>query len=133
MEDTDSEGEDEELHHIYRVPATGEQKRKPKDNCPKSVSTEQSATSQNESLKVLAATKEMMQTLMDKMNEIAQTSNNLPARQQHTNYSGRKSVTCYGCQQQGHIIRDCPNKNDINAEGPEIQDSRGNQASLKQP
>ena len=31
-EEFGSEGEEEEPHHIYRVPVTGEQKRKPKDN-----------------------------------------------------------------------------------------------------
>ena len=133
VEGIESETEDEELHHINRVPTTGEQKRKPKDNRPKKEDTGQSEASQSESLRIIEATKDMMQTFMDKMKEIAQPANHPTGGQQYSNYQGRKPVTCYGCQQQGHIIRDCPNKNNTNVESPEIQDSRGNQVSLKQP
>ena len=133
VEGIESETEDEELHHINRVPTTGEQKRKPKDNRPKKEDTGQSEASQSESLRIIEASKDMMQTFMDKMKEIAQPANHPTGGQQYSNYQGRKPVTCYGCQQQGHIIRDCPNKNNTNVESPEIQDSRGNQVSLKQP
>ena len=67
IEDIESETEDEELHHIYRVPTTGEQKRKPTDNRPKKEGTGQPEASQGESLKIIEATKDMMQTFMDNM------------------------------------------------------------------
>ena len=127
-EEIESEGEDEELHHINRVPATGEQKRKPRDNWPKKAVAEQPETQQSESLKVITAAKDMMQTFMDKMKEIAQPINGPPVRQQYGNPPGRRSITCYGCQQQGHIIRDCPNR----ASKTENQGGRGNNASLQQ-
>ena len=132
-EEVESEGEDEDLHHIYRVPTTVEQKRKPRDNWPKKAIAEQPEIPQNESLKVITAAKDMMQTFMDKMKEIAQPINGPPARQQYGNPPGRRLITCYGCQQQGHIIRDCPNRGSKNAEKKtENQGGRGNNASLQQ-
>ena len=61
-------------------------------------------------------TKDMMQTFLDKMKEILQPMNGPPVRQQYGNPPGRRLITCYGCEQQGHIIRDCPNRASKNAE-----------------
>ena len=90
IEDIESETEDEELHQIYRVPTTGEQKRKPKDNRPRKEGTGQSEASQSESLKIVKATKDIIQTFVDKMKEIAQPANCPPGRQQYSNYQDRK-------------------------------------------
>ena len=133
IEEVESGGEDEDLHHIYRVPTTDEQKRKPRDNWPKKAVAKQPEIPQNESLKVITAAKDMMQTFMDKMKEITQPINGPPARQQYGNPSGRRLITCYGCQQQGHIIRDCPNRASKNGEKKtENQGGRGNNAALQQ-
>ena len=66
-EEFGSEGEEEEPHHIYRAPVTGKQRRKPKDNGLKKGVSALPEPSQSESLKVITAAKEMMQTFMDKM------------------------------------------------------------------
>ena len=91
-EEIESEGEDEELHRIYRVPTTSEQKRKPKDNWSKKAVPEQVETSQSESLKVITAAKDMMQTFTDKMKEIAQPIIGSIGKQQFGNHPGRRLV-----------------------------------------
>ena len=59
-EEVESEGEDEDLHHIHRVPTTGEQKRKPRYNWPEKAVAEQPEIPQSESLKVITAAKDMV-------------------------------------------------------------------------
>ena len=132
-EEFGSEGEEEEPHQIYRVPVTGEQKRKPKDNGLKKGVSELPEPPQSESLKVITAAKEMMQTFMDKMKEIAQPVTGSAARPQYGNSYGGRMITCYGCQQQGHILRNCPQKSNRNAgKKPENQGNRENHTPMQQ-
>ena len=98
----------EEPEHVYRVPQKSDrqEKKKPKSQEVKSEKDESEAEIQ---LKLLTETRDLMQTLVtqitaiangQKGSQISQTRNNQP----------RRGVVCFKCNEEGHVIRDCPRK-----------------------
>ena len=48
-----------------------------------------------------------MQNLVTQVANIANGKQSTPTTQQRANQS-RRGAVCYGCDEQGHVIRDCP-------------------------
>ena len=99
---------DEELDRAYRVPTRSERQH-PKNTHQSEPQTEQkqhsSSTTESETIKVLSETKDLIQMLVTQMKEQSLRD---PGKKMQGN--GRRRVVCYGCQQVGHVLRDCPNK-----------------------
>ena len=111
-DNSDLEDDGEMINHAYRVPNGTEkgQNRRQKVTEQKKGLSEQTPSSQTESMKVLADTKGMMKTFISQLQEIMQSGSNQSNRMPQMQPSRGKTVVCYGCQQTGHYLRECPQK-----------------------
>ena len=106
--DTDEEysSENEELEHVYRVPQKSERpaSKKPKNE---EVKSEKVASESDIQHKLLTETRDLMQTLVS---QIAAIANDRLGKQTTSlrNNQPRRGVVCFKCNEQGHVIRDCP-------------------------
>ena len=106
----DSADDSAEPDHVCRVPTKSERPipKKPSHQEKKS-ETEGSVTGSDGSLKLLSETRDLMQNLVTQVANIANGKQSTPITQPRANQP-RRGVVCYGCNEQGHIIRDCPRK-----------------------
>ena len=108
-EESDTVGEYKQREHIYRVPAAAEQKGKPCGNGKKK-ETPEPVSSQIDSMTVLSDTKDVMQMFMDQLKEITKQNAHFSNNSHNSKSSVARDITCYGCQQKGHILRECPKR-----------------------
>ena len=111
-ENSDLEDDGEMINHAYRV-SNGTKKgqnRRQKVTEQKKGPSEQTPSSQTESMKVLADTKGMMETFISQLQEIKQSGSNQSNRMPQMQPSKGETVVCYGCQKTGHYLRECPQK-----------------------
>ena len=111
-DNSDLEDDGEMINRAYRVPNDTEkgQSRRQKVTEQKKGLSEQTPSSQTESMNVLADTKGMMETFISQLQEIMQSGSNQSNRMPQMQPSRGKTVVCYGCQQTGHYLRECPQK-----------------------
>ena len=127
-EESDTDGEYKQREHIYRVPAAAEQKGKPGGNGKKK-ETPEPVSSQIDSMTVLSETKDVMQMFMDQLKEITKQNAHFPNNSQNSKSSGARTITCYGCQQKGHILRECPKRGSrMDPQNPMNQNNANSQA-----
>ena len=75
----------------------------------KTENTECSVAGSDGSLKLLTETRHLMQNLVTQVANIANGKQSTPTTQPRTSQP-RRGVVCYGCNDQGHVIIDCPRK-----------------------
>ena len=100
------------INHAYRVQNGTEksQNRKQKFTKQMKESSEQSHSSQTDSMKMLADTKDRMETFMSQLQENIQQGSSQSIRISRMPPSRGKTVVCYGSQQTGHYLRECLQK-----------------------
>ena len=108
--DTDEEccSDTEEPEHVYRVPQKSERPvtKNPKSQEAKSEKDESESEIQ---LKLLTETRDLMQTLVTQIAAIANGQQGTQISQTRSNQP-RRGVVCFKCNEEGHVIRDCPRK-----------------------
>ena len=52
----------------------------------------------------------MIETFMGQIKELIKSNSNISNRLPQKQSSRSKVMVCYGCQQTGHFLRDCPQK-----------------------
>lgn len=65
-----------------------------------------------ESLKVLNEAKDMLQTLMNQMQMVVKDKGQVGTQPHSSRPFKGRNIVCYCCQEEGHVIRDCPKGND---------------------
>ena len=96
---------------VCRVPLKSERPiaKKPTHQERKTENTECSVAGSDGSLKLLTETRDLMQNLVTQEANIANGKQSTPTTQPR-NSQPRTRVVSYGCNEQGHVIRDCPRK-----------------------
>ena len=61
---------------------------------------------------MLNEAKDMLQTLMNQMQMVVKDKGQVGTQQYSSRPFKGKNVVCYCCQEEGHVIRDCPKRND---------------------
>ena len=113
----DSDGEEyqedvTDIDHVYRIPAKSEKpavKKQVKQE-QKSENVDHVKSGSDDSQKLLAETKNLMQNLVTQIENIAQSNQGKQTIQQPRFSQQRRGIVCYGCHEQGHISRDCPKR-----------------------
>ena len=113
----DSDGEEyqedvTDIDHVYRIPAKSEKpavKKQVKQE-QKSENVDHVKSGSDDSQKLLAETKNLMQNLVTQIENIAQSNQGKQAIQPPRFSQQRRGIVCYGCHEQGHISRDCPKR-----------------------
>lgn len=98
------------IDHACRVPPRAEkpsEKKFTKQEL-KSENRERAAGS-DDSLKLLTETRDLVQNLVTQIKDIASSSQSKQTVQPIASQQ-RRGIVCYGCNEQGHIIRDCPKR-----------------------
>ncbi|MEW8546416.1 MAG: hypothetical protein AB2693_23100, partial [Candidatus Thiodiazotropha sp.] len=110
----ESQDEEDELERVCRLPAKNDaaQKKKAEKTDQKKDLGNQRNITEKESMKVLTEAKDMMQSLMNQMQEIVKASNTTSTQKQEPKSFRGRNIVCYGCSQLGHVIRECPQRND---------------------
>ena len=112
--DEESQDEGEDLKRICRLSAKKEKAQDKKDlneNESKNGLGNAKQTAETESLKVLTEAKNMMQKLMKQMQDIVKSNGPVTTMQQEQKPFRGRNVVFYGCSQIGHVIRECPQRN----------------------
>lgn len=112
--DEESQDEGEDLKRVCRLPAKKEKaqdKKELNENELKNDLGNAKQTAETESLKVLTEAKDMMQKLMKQMQDIVKSNGPVTTMQQEQKPFRGRNVVCYGCSQIGHVIRECPQRN----------------------
>ena len=108
--DTDEEccSDTEEPEHVYRVPQKSE---RPVTKNPKSqeVKSEKDESESEIQLKLLTETRDLIQTLVTQITAKANGQQGTQISQTRNNQR-RGGVVCFKCNEEGHVIRDCPRK-----------------------
>ena len=108
--DTDEEccSDTEEPEHVYRVPQKSE---RPVTKNPKSqeVKSEKDESESEIQLKLLTETRDLIQSLVTQITAIANGQQGTQISQTRNNQR-RRGVVCFKCNEEGHVIRDCPRK-----------------------
>ena len=113
----DSDGEEYQedvidIDHVYRIPAKSEKpavKKQVKQE-QKSENVDNVKSGSDDSQKLLAETKNLMQNLVTQIENIAQSNQGKQTIQPPRFSQQRRGIVCYGCHEQGHISRDCPKR-----------------------
>ena len=113
----DSDGEEyqedvTDIDHVYRIPAKSEKpavKKQVKQE-QKSENVDNVKSGSDDSQKLLAETKNLMQNLVTQIENIAQNNQGKQTIQPPRFSQQRRGIVCYGCHEQGHISRDCPKR-----------------------
>ena len=113
----DSDGEEyqedvTDIDHVYRIPAKSEKpavKKQVKQE-QKSENVDNVKSGSDDSQKLLAETKNLMQNLVTQIENIAQSNQGKQTIQPPRFSQQRRGIVCYGCHEQGHISRDCPKR-----------------------
>ena len=113
----DSDGEEyqedvTDIDHVYRIPAKSEKpavKKQVKQE-QKSENVDNVKSGSDDSQKLLAETKNLMQNLVTQIENIAQSNQGKQAIQPPRFSQQRRGIVCYGCHEHGHISRDCPKR-----------------------
>ena len=113
----DSDGEEcqedvTDMDHVYRIPAKSEKpavKKQVKQE-QKSENVDHVKSGSDDSQKLLAETKNLMQNLVTQIENIAQSNQGKQTIQQPRFSQQRRDIVYYGCHEQGHISRDCPKR-----------------------
>ena len=126
--ETEEVGETEDDHRALRVPFKYD---KPQSNKTNTTSQQReqvsSGATEPNSMKVLT---ELVQTLVSQLNNQPSTSEGKKTQPQgNGGFVGRRKIQCYGCEEFGHIKRDCP-KSDKS--GNNTGSGRGMSTSQKQ-
>ncbi|MCG8035183.1 MAG: CCHC-type zinc finger protein, partial [Candidatus Thiodiazotropha taylori] len=104
---------DEEQDRVYRVPAKPEKSQSKKMSGSEQQTGQSGLTSpasQTETMKVLNETRDLVQALVTQIKDQVVRDTSKSGQPDNATQSGRRKIVCYGCQQPGHIIRDCPHK-----------------------
>lgn len=112
--DEESQDEGEDLKRVCRLPAKKENAQDKKElikNELKNDLGKAKQTAETESLKVLTEAKDMMLKLMKQMQDIVKSNGSVTTVQQEQKPFRGRNVVCYGCSQIGHVIRECPQRN----------------------
>ena len=103
----ESQDDNEDPDRVCRLPSKKESDQK------KKAGKEDSGTVKPmvevESLRILTEAKDLLKTLMTQMQVVAKGATG--TQQQESRPFRGRSIVCYGCQEVGHVIRDCPKKN----------------------
>ena len=113
----DSDGEEyqedvTDIDHVYRIPAKSEKpavKKQVKQE-QKSENVDNVKSGSDDSQKLLAETKNLMQNLVTQIENIVQSNQGKQTIQPTRFSQQRRGIVCYGCHEQGHISRDCPKR-----------------------
>ena len=108
ISDSEEIDETEESHRALRVPTKTEktQSKKTTSACQKEGQGSPTSTVQNDSMKVLTETRDLVQSLVSHLRN--QFEGKKKQSHETAGFSGRKKVQCFGCKEFGHIVRDCP-------------------------
>ena len=112
--DEESQDEGEDLKRVCRLHAQKEKaqdKKELNENESKNDLGNAKQTAETESLKVLTEAKGIMQMLMKQMQDIVKSNGPVTTMQQEQKPFRGRNVVCYGCSQIGHVIRECPQRN----------------------
>ena len=105
----ESQEEVEEQDRVCRLPTKKQIEPKKADE---KDSGKGKQTIEVESLKVLNEAKDMLQTLMNQMQMVVKDKGQVGTQQHSSRPFKGRNVVCYCCQEEGHVIRDCPKRND---------------------
>ena len=113
----DSDGEEyqedvTDIDHVYRIPAKSEKSavKKQVKQEQKSENVDNVKSGSDDSQKLLAETKNLMQNLVTQIKNIAQSNQGKQTFQPQRFSQQRRGIVCYGCHEQGHTSRDCPKR-----------------------
>ena len=107
---------DENESRVLRVPAKVDKpqpKKTQRNGQQISQQAEQNETKlpgQSNSMQILAETRALVQSLLTDLKNQTSRDSDKKILQEDIGFVGRNRVKCYGCQQIGHILRDCPSK-----------------------
>ena len=109
-EEEDLQDDAAEIDHVCRVPPRADKPSGKKliKQEPKTENGERVTGSDN-SLKLLTETRDLVQNLVTQIKDIA-SGNQTKQTVQPSVSQQRRGVVCYGCNEEGHIIRDCPKR-----------------------
>ncbi|MCG7867519.1 MAG: hypothetical protein JAY74_14290 [Candidatus Thiodiazotropha taylori] len=105
----ESQDEVEEQSRVCRLPVKKQIEPKKADE---KDSGKGKQTIEVESLKVLNEAKDMLQTLMNQMQMVVKDKGQVGTQQHSSRPFKGRNIVCYCCQEEGHVIRDCPKRND---------------------
>lgn len=129
--------DNEEEDHAFRVPVKSDKSstKKPIKQEKIAENTESVAESPKDTMKILTETRELMQSLMTQVTNIANRNQNTQIPQQRTSQIPRRGIVCYGCNESGHVVRECPHKTNkasahtVQAKNDNVVDNRRPQSS----
>ena len=109
--DEDCQSDSTEIEHVCRVPPKTERPavKKPARPEGKTDNKQSPIDGPDGSFIVLTETRDLVQNLVTQIANMAIDKQCLSTAQPKPSQP-RRGVTCYGCHEQGHIIRDCPRK-----------------------
>lgn len=105
----ESQDEVDEQDRVCRLPVKKQIEPKKADD---KDSGKGKQTIEVESLKVLNEAKGILQTLMNQMQMVVKDKGQAGTQQHSSRPFKGRNIVCYGCQEEGHVIRDCPKRND---------------------
>ena len=106
--DSDLKDDGEMINHAYRVSKWYRKRSEQKLTEQMKESSEQTPSSQTDSMKMLADTKGIMETFMSQLQENIQQGSKQSNRMPQMQPSRGKTDVCYGSQQTGHYLGECP-------------------------
>ena len=126
--------ENEEEDHAFRVPIKSEKSSTKKQIKQEKIAenVEGVAESPKDAIKILTETRELMQRLMTQVNNIANRNQNTQIPQQRTSQMPRRGIVCYGCNESGHVVRECPHKTN-KASAHTVQEKNDNVVDNRKP